>query len=70
MSVAAFTAHADDSFEFKEKPLLFLLIFIFLFFAGPGKYSVGDLLKKQLLIPRGDFSILDQKKPAFGLYSA
>jgi len=46
MSVAAFIAHADDSFGSKEKPLLFLLIFIFLFFAGPGKYSVDGLLKK------------------------
>ena len=46
MSVAAFIAHADDPFGSKEKPLLFLLIFIFLFFAGPGKYSVDGQIKK------------------------
>jgi putative oxidoreductase len=46
MSVAAFIAHADDPFGAKEKPLLFLLIFLFLFFAGPGKYSVDAQIKK------------------------
>jgi putative oxidoreductase len=40
MFVAAFVAHAGDPFAKKEKALLFLLIFIFLCFSGPGKYSL------------------------------
>ncbi|EOZ92180.1 DoxX family protein [Indibacter alkaliphilus LW1] len=46
MSVAAFIAHADDPFSSKEKPLLFLLIFIVLLFLGPGRYSVDGQIKK------------------------
>lgn len=44
MSVAAFYAHANDPFGTKEKPLLFLLIFIMLFVFGSGKYSIDRLI--------------------------
>ena len=46
MAVAAFIAHADDPFASKEKPLLFLLIFIFFFFAGQGNNWVHGQIKK------------------------
>lgn len=46
MSVAAFHAHADDPFGTKEKPLLFLLIFIFLLVFGSGRYSVDKLISR------------------------
>jgi putative oxidoreductase len=40
MAVAAFIAHAADPFGTKEKPLLFLVIFIVLLLTGGGKYSL------------------------------
>lgn len=47
MAVAAFFQHADDPFSGKEKSLLFLLIFLFLFLAGPGKYSADRAVAKK-----------------------
>jgi putative oxidoreductase len=40
LAVAAFIAHAADPFGTKEKPLLFLVIFIVLLLTGGGKYSL------------------------------
>lgn len=48
MVVAAFLRHADDPYSVKEKPILFMMIFILYFLAGPGKYSIDQLLKKKL----------------------
>lgn len=44
MAVAAFVAHATDPFGTKEKPLLFLIIFVVLLLTGSGKYSVDHRL--------------------------
>jgi putative oxidoreductase len=46
MAVISFVVHADDPFSNQEKGLLFLVIFIFLMFSGPGKYSVDGQIKK------------------------
>lgn len=48
MATAAFVAHADDPFGTKEKPLLFLVVFVFLLIAGAGKYSVDAAIGKRL----------------------
>lgn len=48
MSIAAFIAHADDPFSGKEKALLFLVSYIFIFLVGPGKVSLQNLFKKYL----------------------
>ena len=48
MATAAFVAHADDPFGTKEKPLLFLVIFVFLLIAGAGKYSADTAIGKRL----------------------
>ena len=40
MAIAVFVSHADDPFGSKEKALLYLLMFVVIFLAGPGKYSV------------------------------
>lgn len=40
MAVAAFVIHANDDLGTKEHALLFLIAFIAIFLAGPGKYSV------------------------------
>jgi putative oxidoreductase len=47
MLVAAFHAHINDPFGTKEKPLLFLLIFIVLFVFGSGKYSIDQKLSRK-----------------------
>jgi putative oxidoreductase len=46
MAVISFVVHADDPFSNQEKGLLFLVIFVFLMFSGPGKYSVDAQIKK------------------------
>lgn len=40
MAVAAFVVHANDSIDIKEKALLFLVCFIVILLAGPGRFSV------------------------------
>lgn len=44
MAVAVFFAHAGDPFGRKEKAVLFLLLFVFLFLTGGGKYSLDQKL--------------------------
>ncbi|HEY8401907.1 MAG TPA: DoxX family protein, partial [Cytophagaceae bacterium] len=46
MFVAGFIVHGDDPFKKKELALMYLLIYLVLFIAGSGKYSVDRLLKK------------------------
>lgn len=46
MAVAGFVAHAADPFGTKEKPFLFLIIFITLLLTGGGKYSLDRKLLK------------------------
>jgi putative oxidoreductase len=48
MTVIAFVVHAGEGFDAKEKALLFLLSWIFLFLRGAGKYSMdGQILRKR-----------------------
>ncbi len=44
MATAALIAHANDPFGVKEKPLLFLVCFAFIFIVGAGKYSLDRRL--------------------------
>jgi putative oxidoreductase len=46
MTTAGFVAHAADPFGTKEKPLLFLVIFVSLLIMGGGKYSIDKLIGK------------------------
>jgi putative oxidoreductase len=47
MSIAAFHAHANDPFGTKEKPLLFVLVYIMLLIFGSGKFSIDRLISKK-----------------------
>jgi putative oxidoreductase len=47
MLTAVIHAHADDPFGVKEKPLLFAVVFLFLFLTGSGRYSVDNRLAKR-----------------------
>jgi len=40
MFVALLIIHLNDPIKTKEKAIMFLLIFIVIFLAGPGKYSI------------------------------
>lgn len=45
MIVAAFIHHAADTYAQKEKALLFLVIYVFLFITGPGRYALNKIVK-------------------------
>ncbi|MEZ5105155.1 MAG: DoxX family protein [Draconibacterium sp.] len=47
MSVAAFISHVNDPFGRKELALIYLLIFVFIFISGGGKYSVDSLISRK-----------------------
>ena len=40
MAIAAFVVHANDDLGTKEHALLYMIAFIVIFFAGPGKYAI------------------------------
>jgi len=42
MFVAAFVVHLNDDFGTKEKALLYLVCFIVIILAGPGKYAIDN----------------------------
>lgn len=44
MAMAAFVIHADDSLGTKELSLMYLVPYLVVFIAGPGKYSVDRWL--------------------------
>lgn len=48
MCVAFFVIHANDPFSTKELALIYLVVFIVMYIAGPGKFSVDHWLGKQL----------------------
>ncbi len=47
MFVAVVLHHAADPFTAKEPGLLYMILYIFLFFAGGGKYSLDHRMKKR-----------------------
>jgi putative oxidoreductase len=46
MFVAAFVAHANDTFQQKEMALLYLFSCVLLLFCGPGKFSADRLIRR------------------------
>lgn len=46
MSVALFLVHALDGFNVQEKALLYLIVYLTLFFTGPGRFSIDGLLTR------------------------
>ncbi|MEJ2879873.1 DoxX family protein [Pedobacter sp. GR22-6] len=46
MIVAVFIVHAADDFGTKEMGLHYLIVYLFLLVAGPGRYSVDSLIGK------------------------
>lgn len=48
MLVAVFIVHSPDGFDKKELGLHYLLVYLFLWVAGSGKYSVDHLISRSL----------------------
>jgi len=46
LGVIILIVHADDPWRRKELPILFLVIFLFSLFCGPGKWSLDKLIGK------------------------
>ncbi len=46
MGVAFFVTHAADPFQVKELAFVYLVAFVILFIAGPGRFSVDNFLFK------------------------
>ncbi len=46
MAVAAFVVHPVDGFQRMELPMLYLLVFVFLLFTGPGRFSLDSLISR------------------------
>lgn len=48
MSIAFFVIHTNDPFSTKELALIYLVVFIVMYIAGPGKFSVDHWLGNRL----------------------
>lgn len=48
MLVVIFIVHANDPFQVKELPLLYLGIYLLLFFTGAGKMSLDTLISSKI----------------------
>lgn len=48
MIVAALIVHADDGFARQELPLLYASVYLVLVIAGPGRFSLDNLIHKKL----------------------
>jgi putative oxidoreductase len=46
MCVAFFVIHGNDPFSVRELPLAYLVVFILMYIAGPGKYAVDRWLSR------------------------
>lgn len=46
MAVAFFVIHSGDALSVREPSLLYLIIFILMFFAGPGYFSLDSTLRR------------------------
>ena len=48
MLVVIFVVHANDPFQMRELPFLYLSIYILLFFTGAGKISLDSIISKKI----------------------
>ena len=48
MCIAFFVIHRSDAFAAKELALIYLIIFVLLFIAGPGRFSVDAMINRKI----------------------
>ena len=46
MCVAVFIIHAGDPLAIKELALMYLTILVLMFFSGPGRFSIDEILRR------------------------
>ncbi len=56
MAVAAFMIHGADPFGKKEMAILYLLVYVVLFIAGSGRYSLDSILNNKPSLNHSAFS--------------
>ena len=56
MAVAAFMIHGADPFGKKEMAILYLLVYVVLFIAGSGRYSLDSILNNKPSLKSSAFS--------------
>lgn len=49
MVIAFFVIHANDVFAVKELAFVYLVVFVLMYLAGPGKYSIDSFIGNELL---------------------
>ena len=49
MMVAFFVIHANDAFAVKELAFVYLVVFVLMYIAGPGKFSIDHIIGTKLL---------------------
>lgn len=49
MCVAFFVIHSGDAFAVKELSLMYLVLFVLMFFAGPGRYSIDVMIRRMVI---------------------
>ena len=48
MIVAFFIVHANDAFTVKELAFIYLIVFIIMYIAGPGKFSIDHIIGNEM----------------------
>lgn len=48
MSMAFFVIHGNDTFSVKELAFVYLAVFVLMYIAGPGKFSIDHLLANEI----------------------
>ena len=48
MIVAFFIVHANDAFAVKELAFIYLIVFIVMYIAGPGKFSIDHIIGNEM----------------------
>ena len=48
LAIAFFVIHANDIFTVKELAFIYLVVFILMYIAGPGKYSIDHIIGNEL----------------------
>jgi putative oxidoreductase len=49
MIVAFFIVHANDAFAVKELAFIYLIVFIIMYIAGPGKFSIDHIIGNEMV---------------------
>ena len=52
MCVAFFAVHGGDSFAARELALVYLVVFVLMYAAGPGRYAADTLIAQRIRAPK------------------